>query len=419
MLENDKFRDVFYIFFHVPLMNFIIQNGFTENKELSFKDVFIGFGRLAAKSVLALPTLFAGTKQAPFLLVSGTFNNFKTLNNLEKHLPSSYHVSIMGSHNPEPKFPDFCCYMRGLLELAALKRIYNSLSPLERRAFFRRLDVAVWVAGSSFVLKKYIERVRPDIIVLANDHSPFARAIFHTATELGVLTAYIPHAPVSKEFPPLSMDYAFLDGEVQLDLYKKGECKFEVVGAIRYENVVKEAVDYHQNGNVVVCFNKLNSLTFADNLLAQLTKLDWMAGREIFIRTHPADKNRVIKFNRIAAKYGAIMQDSSKPISQNSGIGIMFAGISGVLIDGLMLGLRLVSLKSWYHLDYYEVARHRCIELYDDIKSVPEKPVLNRQNASLFNKHLEQRQKLPSQLVASRLMEIRESHVISRARTKG
>lgn len=413
MLENEKFRDIFYQFFHVPWMNFQMGAGFTESKKLNLSDVFIGFARLFAKIGLALPTLFVRPRKRPFLLISGTFNNFNTLDKLARQLPSSTHVSIMGSRNPKQKFPDIYCYLRGLMKLAALKTIYDSLSLLERRAFIRRFDVAIWVAGSGFVLKKYIGRVSPDIVVLANDHSPFARVIFHVAAELGVVTAYIPHAPVSKEFPPLRMDHAFLDGEIQRELYERDGCKTEIVGAIRYEHSVKDEAAHSKNNGVIVCFNRLDSLSFADGLLAELRQLDWVSKGNIFVRIHPADFSRRGAFRHLASKYGAFMQDSTEPISQNGDIGIMFAGSSGVLIDGLMLGLRLVSLKGWYDNDYYELARHHCIEIYDNLNLVPENASLNAKNASIFNKHLEQKQKLPSQLVAAHLIEIRNNLLLS------
>ena len=215
MYESKKFKDIFYQFFYVPWMDFRFYPGFVERNELMLSDVFIGILRLCLKIPLSLPTVFWRTENKPFLLFSGTFNNYRTLNKLAANLPESFHVSIMGSRHAGQHFPDFYCYLVGLLKLRSLKIIFDTLTPLERRAFCRRIDVAVWVVGSNFVLKKFIGSVRPNVIVLANDHSPFARAITSIARDLKVRTAYIPHAPVGNGFPPLAMDYAFLDGEIQ------------------------------------------------------------------------------------------------------------------------------------------------------------------------------------------------------------
>ena len=97
-------------------------------------------------------------------------------------------------------------------------------------------------------------------------------------------------------------------------------------------------------------------------------------------------------FKQIALKYGAVLQDPKRPISQNQGISIMFAGLSGVLVDGLMMGLRLISLKVWYYEDHYLLSKFKCLELYDDISEISEKATFANKNASIFNKHLVQKQ---------------------------
>ncbi|TRD14945.1 hypothetical protein [Palleronia caenipelagi] len=74
--------------------------------------------------------------------------------------------------------------------------------------------------SSAMLFDSDLRNARPALVVVANDHIPPAVALLTVAAELGIPRAYIQHAPVTKYFPPLSVELAFLDSEASIKAYK-------------------------------------------------------------------------------------------------------------------------------------------------------------------------------------------------------
>lgn len=68
-----------------------------------------------------------------------------------------------------------------------------------------------------------LARANPKFVVTANDHNASNRCMLAVAHYLGIKTVYMQHASVSKLFPALRVDYAFLDGEFALETYRACE----------------------------------------------------------------------------------------------------------------------------------------------------------------------------------------------------
>ena len=70
------------------------------------------------------------------------------------------------------------------------------------------------------VFLRILREVRPEYVVVSNDHSPGPRCLVAAAHYLGIKTVYMQHASVTFLFPALRFTYAFLDGEKSLLTYE-------------------------------------------------------------------------------------------------------------------------------------------------------------------------------------------------------
>ncbi|MCC5879124.1 MAG: hypothetical protein JJU03_04435, partial [Idiomarina sp.] len=67
---------------------------------------------------------------------------------------------------------------------------------------------------------RVLKESEPRCVVIANDHSATNRCLLAAAHYLKIKTVYLQHASVSPIFPALRVNYAFLDGEAALKIYR-------------------------------------------------------------------------------------------------------------------------------------------------------------------------------------------------------
>ncbi|MCH8493990.1 MAG: hypothetical protein LAT53_12265 [Idiomarina sp.] len=87
-------------------------------------------------------------------------------------------------------------------------------SPEEKKA------LAIFLVNYVYFIYVLVEL---DICFLffANDHNPEHRVANLAANDLGIKTIYVQHAAVSRKFPSLEFDYAFLDGKFSESIYNE------------------------------------------------------------------------------------------------------------------------------------------------------------------------------------------------------
>ena len=70
---------------------------------------------------------------------------------------------------------------------------------------------------------RVLGQVKPEFVITSNDHNVPNRCMLAVAHHLGIKTVYLQHASVSPIFPALRVNYAFLDGQCALDIYRQCE----------------------------------------------------------------------------------------------------------------------------------------------------------------------------------------------------
>lgn len=84
---------------------------------------------------------------------------------------------------------------------------------------------ATFCSSYSYLCAFYrvLSSIRPDFVITANDHNLPNRSMLAIAHHLKIKSVYLQHASVSKLFPALRVNYAFLDGQFALNIYHECE----------------------------------------------------------------------------------------------------------------------------------------------------------------------------------------------------
>ena len=155
----------------------------------------------------------------------------------------------------------------------------------------RFFDLIFYAVGYYEVYRRALRHYRPQAVVFANDHNDDARALLLAARTCGVPTAYVQHASVSTNFPPLGFDLSLLEGQDALDKYRQcGPVRGQValVGMPKADAFLTQRNTAPQVRHVAVACNLLDELPALTDTLAYL--LRELPELTFTLRPHPGDR---------------------------------------------------------------------------------------------------------------------------------
>ncbi|MBO2009100.1 hypothetical protein J4E00_08550 [Siccationidurans soli] len=85
---------------------------------------------------------------------------------------------------------------------------------------WRFFDFIFYAIGYYEVYRRALRHYQPRAVVFSNDHNDDTRSLLLACRAEGVPTAYVQHASVSANFPPLGFDLSLLEGEDALEKYR-------------------------------------------------------------------------------------------------------------------------------------------------------------------------------------------------------
>lgn len=187
--------------------------------------------------------------------------------------------------------------------------LYHQLKTVHPDAISYRLGEFCWV----YVYLVYFDRVlstsRPKFVITANDHNIANRCLIATAHQLGIETVYIQHASVSKIFPALRFNYAFLDGQNAFDIYY--QCERNLPRSLHkrprpqvFLSGQKKSLDIKANANkcslhnsIGIAINRLDKIEEVLSFVTRISLTNW----NVIIRWHPSqplkDKTKISQFS--------------------------------------------------------------------------------------------------------------------------
>lgn len=220
-------------------------------------------------------------KKAEILFYGVTINNQRSFSTI---LHDVKHTFYNLDNNEDPLISSYMLY--SLIGLPYLVWLYFSSDEAHRRIIRSNRIVYLLSYGKLISTRRTLKKANPKVLVMANDHSPMNRCFLWNATIMGIKTVYTQHASVSNEFPPLSFDYTFLDGQMSFDMYgknsKKGSFVF-LAGPCRYD-YMKEYLDGDREF-VGISLNEMDDFNLVKNLCIFLSD---KGCTKIKVRSHPS-----------------------------------------------------------------------------------------------------------------------------------
>ena len=109
---------------------------------------------------------------------------------------------------------------RKLLYYWQLPYAFFGLLQLEKGRAWRFFDFIFYAIGYYEVYRRALRYYQPRAVIFSNDHNDDTRSLLLACRAEGVPTAYVQHASVSTNFPPLGFDLSLLEGQDALDKYR-------------------------------------------------------------------------------------------------------------------------------------------------------------------------------------------------------
>ena len=179
---------------------------------------------------------------------------------------------------------------RKLLYYWQFPAAFAGLVRLEKGRAWRFFDFIFYAIGYYEVYRRALRHYRPRAVVFSNDHNDDARSLLLACRAEGVPTAYVQHASVSTNFPPLGFDLSLLEGQDALDKYRR--CgpvhgRVELVGMPKADAFLSRRNTAPGVRRVAVACNVLDPLPELAVVLTQL--LPALPELTFTLRPHPSD----------------------------------------------------------------------------------------------------------------------------------
>lgn len=276
-------------------------------------------------------------QQASVLFVVESRNQYVAVRPVAELLPDSAELSVSGLGRGA--FPTFSAYLASLQFLPKFLRDYRASSGYLRKAYQHIGNEILLTRGYYLAARHHLGRLKPKILVLANDHNMRNRVLRLAAAHEGITTAYIPHASVTANFPPLAFDYALLEGRDMAEKYKlagSSSTAVFLVGTPRADHYVQRAKRPGQSGPLAVgvCTNMLDRsedvIAVLDSIIRELPEY------RIELRPHPRDSR---PWGVLIGTRPVSLSDANKEASFDflSRLDAIVAGDSGIVLEAAMV----------------------------------------------------------------------------------
>lgn len=326
--------------------DFNFLNKFPRNKKIktifpSIKSFFLILIKSLIKGHYKYPAQF---KSCKFLIVSGSANNDRVLLPIYDSLGNS---CIIGGSKGFA-IPKFWAYFFSLPYFFRSLRILHTAKGYNRRIFTVYFDL-VWLShGYLKMVDILLKKVKPQYIIVANDHLLPFRAFLKVSKKLNIKTIYVQHAGVAEHFPALTFDYAILDGRCSYEKYlaneKNNTAKVFLAGSPRYDGLAS-LNNLERDKNVVGM-----AINLADEIemVRQAIYLFIDKGFKIRLRLHPGVKKTLkLHYINMINEAGAMLSDPAvESISLfMQKIGFLVANESFIHFEAVLSGVPSFHMK--------------------------------------------------------------------------
>lgn len=282
-------------------------------------------------------------------------NEFLSVKDVANNISSSY---IFGIDRYKNGYPITKIYFFSLFFIPIV--IYQWLicnNSYYRKSFPYAFDGFCLAYSSNFILKKYLKKLKPNKIIIANQLSFFHRSLALASKELKIETFYIQHASITENFSDLNVySNVLLEGEDSLHKVQNNGTKktrIFLIGMPKFDKYFSNIKKVSKINKIGICTNGLDNIEVYETLIKKLSEnfLDLI----IFIRPHPADR-RKNDWYKLSSKYNTQYSDvlSIESFTFFKDVDLIISGNSNIHLEATLLNLPTIyfdSTKSnfdWY-----------------------------------------------------------------------
>ncbi|MDZ7809372.1 MAG: hypothetical protein U5L11_03500 [Arhodomonas sp.] len=267
------------------------------------------------------------------------------------------------------------------LFLVRFRVLWGMLKRKDGRLKTRWLDTFCMAYAYLVYFERVLRAVRPEIVLVSNDHNVANRSLVALARFKGIKTAYIQHASVSSIFPALGFDYSFLDGPAALHVYQQCENnrpsdaswpKQRYVFLSGQKKRLPSLRDKASSGAIGLALNALDDPADIAALIKRLTD----AGCQIRVRWHPGIKGRSLEpLKKILEAYPQVAQ--SDPSEESVGrfleqVDMLVAGNSSIHLEAALARVAPIhfEMSASGTPDYYGYVEHGLSRHADNLEDL-------------------------------------------------
>lgn len=305
-------------------------------------------------------------------------NNNNELHALEPVYTKIANSYVVGFGSYYDRFPYFITYIVSLLFLPTVFCQYLKADENNKEKYRYAFDSYVLSYGFYVIFRCWIQKNKPLSIVISNDLIFTNRALIVAAKESQIITFYIQHASINNRFPPLTVDYALLDGNVAVTSYS--ECGSSsstafIIGVPKLDSL-------HCNKNVNpnlstlgICTNDLDSFARIESLCRTIKNSH--PSLTVILRSHPADR-RLIDLKKLALSLKILFSDARSEFSLDflRSVDAIVACDSNVLLEAAMMDVYPITYDfSLFNLDWYGFVKNGLTEYFSEPEALCERLV--------------------------------------------
>ena len=227
-------------------------------------------------------------------------NNYEALRFIKESRPDAVLVAGQGKNiGRYSKVVNQLSLRRKVLFYWQYPAVLLGLHQLVGGRALRFFDLVFYAIGYYEVYRRALRYYCPRAVVFANDHNDDSRSLLLACQAEGIPTAYVQHASVSTNFPPLSFDLSLLEGQDALIKYQ--QCgpvggRVELVGMPKADTFLRERNTASAVRRVAVACNLLDELPALIETLSTL--LQELPVLHFTLRPHPNDRRDFIPLRR-------------------------------------------------------------------------------------------------------------------------
>lgn len=225
-----------------------------------------------------------------------------------------------------------------------------------------------------------MHEVKPKFVLVSNDHNVSNRALLAVARFLAIKTVYLQHASVSKLFPALNFDYAFLDGQHALDTYRacrnnvsdKEKPALEAMVVLSGQKKPLHDSQRSKDQVVGIAIKNGDDTKKVKQLIDQLEKKDF----NVVLRWHPLQKKEEVQSFQEYFKYSnrVNLSDPSRDAVREflRNVKFLIAGNSSIHLEAALCAVSPIFLDfSNSHIsDYYGYVKFGISKAVDNEKDL-------------------------------------------------